>query len=233
MVSNMRFLFLLAALIATPASAYTSKVNVAFGPYVGAGATSGQAKVRHTSGYSLVLDRNYQVTPNWAIGPRFEATNGFINTRISRSDVVQQGTYDNRIWAAGVRLSRSMGTSATFAQGLYLAGVAGRSYSKLQLDVTSDTLYEQNQYAGISGNYYAGEIGTWIPLRGTFGINFAILSSLIEADLGQASGTYEGDELVDGQLRLTQGTRSADEAGLGDRVSLRTHAARIAVSLGF
>ena len=228
----MRFLLALAFFSGT-AFGYTSDLNVAFGPYYGGGTTLDSGSVRSSSGYSVLVDRNYQVSPNWAIGPRLELTNGFLGTRHETDGTVELGTYDHRIVAAGFRLSRPVGTSSTMAQGLYFAAVAGRSYSKLQLDVSSDTVFEQNQYSGISGTYYSGELGAWIPLHDSFGINFSLLSSLHEVDLTAAKGTYEGDELVDGQLRLTQGTKDHAESGLADRTTLRSHAIRLTISLGF
>ena len=56
----------------TLAGANTSSYQLNFGPYVGGGDISNGARVRHTSGYTLAVERNWKFNDSLAIGPRVE-----------------------------------------------------------------------------------------------------------------------------------------------------------------
>ncbi len=144
------------------------------------------------------------------------------------------GTYDNRIFAAGFRLSHAVGNEGTLAQGVYLAGVAGRGYSKLSVDESTDQSYLQSQFNNIAGNYFAGELGGFLPLKGSFGINVAALGSIYRADQRDAYRTSEGDRVSEnGALSLVKTTHAAGDGALEDRVVMKSWAMKIGMSIGF
>lgn len=229
-----RLLILVALTAPSAAFSATSDYQLGFGPYVGGGDISTGAKVRTTSGYALSIERNWALSDNVALGPRFEFSNGFVNTRQQDDDGKTIATYDNRVIAAGFRLSRNVGNDHTFAQGVYLTGVAGKGYSKLSVDESTETSYRQSLHGNISGNYFGGEVGSWVPLKGSFGVNIAALGSIYEADQSQSPGTYEGDEIgPEGNLQLTRGEYAEDDGTLDDRVVMKTFAVKVGLSLGF
>jgi hypothetical protein len=215
----------------------TSDYLVGFGPFIGGGTASNDATVRHASGYGLTLERNWFVTPKIAIGPRLEVANQFVSTRANADDASASkviGTYDNRIFAAGFRLSHAVGNEHTLAQGVYLAGVAGRGYSKLSLDESTQQSYMQSQYGNIAGNYFAGELGGFLPLKGSFGVNLAALGSIYRADQRDAIGTSEGDRVDEnGALSLVKTTHAAGDGSLEDRLVFKSWAVKLGMSLGF
>lgn len=230
----MKFAFLILAMlgVSQPAAAFVSDYQIGFGPHVGGGSASNGDKVRHTSGYSLSVERNWQLGEQLFIGPRFEVTNTFVNMRGEQGDATNVSTYDNRIVAAGLRVGQSVGNDHTFAQGAYLTAVYGRGYSKLAVDETTDLTYKQSLYGNISGDYFGGELGGWVPLKGNFGLNLALVGSVYRANQEDATGTYEGDGVDEnGQLYLTQGQYDAGE--LDSRIVMRTVAVKIGLSLGF
>jgi hypothetical protein len=207
---------------------------VGFGPYIGGGQMSNGAKVRHTSGYVMSLERNFAIGRSFTLGPRVEVGNGFVNARASGDGETDVATYDNRIVAGGVRLARSVGTSRTFAQSAYMTAVVGRGYSKLSIDETTDRTYKQSLYGGINGTYVGTELGAWIPLKGSFGLNLAALASSYTADQSEVGGTYQGDEIGDdGSLSLVEGTWAPEDGSLDDQVTMRTFALKVGLSLGF
>lgn len=219
--------------LSAPAYGYVSTYQVGFGPHIGSGSISNGANVRNASGYSLSLERHWPLgTSGIAIGPRFEVSNSFLSTREKADGLKSAATYDNRFVAAGVTLSHSVGNDHTFAQGAYLSAVVGRGYTKLTVDESTDRTYKQNLFGKISGNYAAGELGGWIPLKGNFGLNIAFMGSMYRADQSDATGTYEGDEIAaDGTLSLVQGGYEAGE--LDRQVTIRTYAAKVGLALGF
>lgn len=230
----MRLLLLIALVCATPALAETASVQVGFGPFVGGGDISTAARVRHTSGYELSVERNFQILPGLAIGPRIELANAFVNVKSSSPGEKDIGTYDNRIVAAGFNLSQAVGNDGTLAQGLYLTGVAGKAFSKLTVDHSTDKTYKQSLYGNINGRYFGGELGAWIPLKGNFGVNLAFLSNIYYADQSAAPGTYDGDEVdSQGNLSLVQGQHEKDDGSLAPNVVMKTYAAKVGLSLGF
>lgn len=234
-MNSLQRLLIIAALGFSPVSfAAVSEYQVGFGPYVGGGDISTGAKVRTTSGYALSIERNWALGANVALGPRFEFANAFVNTKKQDDDSKTIATYDNRIIAAGFRLSRNVGNDHTFAQGVYLTGVAGKGYSKLSIDESTERSYRQSLRGNISGNYFGGELGSWVPLKGNFGINLAALGSIYEADQSKSPGTYEGDEIgPEGNLQLTRGNYEEDDGTLDDRVVMKTFALKVGLSLGF
>lgn len=219
------------------AGAYTSDYHLNFGPFVGGGDISDGASVRHTSGYTLAVERNWTIgSGGLSVGPRIEASNGFVSTR-SKDDttgVTSVATYDNRIFAAGVRVSQSVGAPHTFAQGIYMTAVAGKAYSKLAVDDTGANMYKQRTYGNISGNYFGSELGGWIPLRENFGINLAVMANTYRADQSKVTGSFEGEIPDEGGLTLTRGSYDGTSASeLDDSVVMKTLAGRIGLSLGF
>lgn len=231
----LRKLACLAALtITSSAGAYTSDYQLNFGPYVGGGDISNGSQVRHTSGYTLAVERHWPVNNlGLSIGPRIEITNGFVNSKFNNDSIKSVATYDNRIFAAGFRISQSVGADYTFAQGVYLTAVAGKGYSKLSIDDTGDTLFMQRTYGNISGNFFGTEVGGWIPLAGNFGLNLAFLANAYQANQRQVTGTYEGEIPQEQGLTLVQGSYDDEDSGLESSVTMKTFAGRIGLSLGF
>lgn len=221
-------------IISSSAGAYTSDYQLNFGPYVGGGDISNGSRVRHTSGYTLAVERHWPVNESGlSIGPRIEVTNGFVNSKSNEDGIKSIATYDNRFLAAGFRISQSVGTNYTFTQGVYLTGVVGKGYSKLSIDDTSDTTFMQRTYGNISGNFFGSELGGWIPLKGNFGLNLAVLANSYSASQSKVTGTYEG-EIPQGQgLTLVKGTYENKDSELESNVTMKTFAGRIGVSLGF
>ena len=229
-------LLLGATLLGSTGEAATKDYQVDFGPWVGSGSMSGGAKVTSTSGYSLAVARGFKVTDGGlTIGPRVEFSNGFLSAHSGADNGHGlTSTYDNRIFAGGVTISHPLGNAGTFAQGLYLNAMAGKAYSKLTVDDSADRTYLQNLYGNINGNYFAGELGAWIPIKGNFGVNLAFLASSYAADQAGRTGTYDGNKLnPDGSLALTTGAYGKGGGTLPDRVTLRTYAAKVGVALGF
>ncbi len=219
-------------LLAQPAFGYVSGYQVGLGPYVGGGTVTGNARVRHTSGYFVAVEQHWQLAPSLYLGPRFEIANGFVNTKAKTGDVSAISTYDNRIFSGGLRLSRTVGNPYTLAQGAYLTAMVGQAYTKLSVDEASRSTFRQNLYGNISGPYASSELGGWIPLRGTFGINLALLGSIYRADQSKASGSFQGDDVgPGGELTLTQGPAEAED--LANSVTIRTVAMKVGVSIGF
>jgi hypothetical protein len=226
---------LILTLISSVAGAYTSEYQLNFGPYVGGGDISNGARVRHTSGYTLAVERNWKVNDSGlAIGPRVEVTNGFVNSKLDNNDLKSVATYDNRIFAAGIRISQTVGNSGTFAQGIYLTGVAGKGYSKLSIDDTGESVFVQRTYGNISGNFFGSELGGWIPLKENLGINIAFTANSLTANQENVSFTYESEVPGDSGLGLTTGSGKESSVNtLEDSVTMKTYAGRIGLSLGF
>lgn len=226
-------LALLACLVA-PSFAYAQmpSYQVGFGPFVGGGNASAGTTLRHTNGYMLSVERTWELSPGLSLGPRFEFTNAFQSTKSDEDGFSRIGTYDTRIFAAGVSLAKLVGVGAQ-APAIYGTIVGGRGYSKLVVDESSASASRESLYSNIDGNYFGAETGAWIPLRGSFGINLALLGNVYDADQSQATGTYEGEELVNGSLSLTQGSRRAGDGSLPDRVTLRSLSAKVALAFGF
>ena len=223
-------------LLLTPslAGAYTSDYQLNFGPYVGGGDISNGARVRHTSGYTLAVERNWRFSDSIAIGPRVEVTNGFVNSKLNTKDLNSVATYDNRIIAAGLRISHAVGNSGTFAQGIYLTAVAGKGYSKLSIDDTGDSVFVQRNYGNISGNFFGSELGGWIPLKENFGVNIAFTANSLTANQENVSFTYQSEVPGDVGLGLTSGSdKDSSLNTLEDKVTMKTYAGRIGLSLGF
>jgi hypothetical protein len=223
-------------LLMTPAvaGAYTSEYQLNFGPYVGGGDISNGARVRHTSGYTLAVERNWKFSNSLAIGPRVEVTNGFVNSKLNSNDLNSVATYDNRIFAAGLRMSHAVGNSGTFAQGIYLTAVVGKGYSKLSIDDTGDSVFVQRNYGNISGNFFGSELGGWIPLKENFGVNIAFTANSLTANQKDVSFTYQSEVPSDAGLSLTSGSgKDSSTNTLEDKVTMKTYAGRIGLSLGF
>ncbi len=218
----------------TLAGAYTSSYQLNFGPYVGGGDISNGARVRHTSGYTLAVERNWKFNDSLAIGPRVEVTNGFVNSKLDNDDLKSVATYDNRIFAAGLRISHAVGNSGTFAQGVYLTAVAGKGYSKLSIDDTGDNVFVQRTYGNISGNFFGSELGGWIPLKENFGVNIAFTANSLTSNQENVSFTYQSEVPGDSGLGLTSGSgKDSSVNTLEDKVTMKTYAGRIGLSLGF
>jgi hypothetical protein len=227
------------------AAAAAADYQVGFGPFIGGGRASDGSAVRHTSGYSISLERNFRpapaAAPKLTLAPRFELMNSFVNTRetvaagdsAGAGDGTYNSTYDNRIFAAGFSVGHDVGNAGTFAQGAYLTAMAGKGYTKLSVDESSDTRYRQLLWGGLSGNYFGGEIGAWIPFQGSFGINIAFLGSVYEAKLPDGMITQEGEEVRDGRSVQLTGSPDRDDLDFAETVYLKTFAAKVGVAVGF
>lgn len=214
--------------------AESGQYQLGFGPFVGSGDISTGAKVRHTSGYTLSVERPWQVAEMLSMGPRVEVSNAFVNTLAGVQDTTVIGTYDNRIVAAGLTLHLKIGNDQAAVQALYATALAGRGYSKLSVDESTAQSSQHSLYSNMSGNWFGGELGIWLPLRGSFGINVAVISNRYQLDQSQACGTYNGDQVDDtGGLSLTQGAFTCGEAPLARNATLRTVAGKISLGLGF
>ena len=224
-------IFLLAPSVA---GAYTSEYQLNFGPYVGGGDISNGGRVRHTSGYTLAVERNLKFGDSLAIGPRVEITNGFVNAKLNANDLNSVATYDNRIIAAGLRISHAVGNSGTFAQGVYLTAVAGKGYSKLSIDDTGDSVFVQRNYGNISGNFFGSEFGGWIPLKENLGVNIAFTANSLTANQDDVSFSYQRQIPREDGISLTSGSgKDSSLNTLEDKVTMKTYAGRIGLSLGF
>lgn len=217
------------------ASAAPQDYQIGFGPYFGGGSMSSGAKVSGTSGYTLSAARSFALAGSGLmLGPRIEVADGFLSAKANADGHGLTSTYDNRIFAGGFTLSHALGNDHTFAQGIYVNAMAGKAYSKLSVDDATDRTYAQSLYGNINGNYYAGEIGAWVPLHGSFGINLAFLGSTYAADQAARTGTYAGNQLnPDGSLALVSGAYPKGNGNIPDRVTLKTYAAKLGVAMGF
>ncbi len=215
------------------ASAPAADYEVAFGPFVGGGNISSGQTVRNVNGYALSFERHWMVAPGLGLGPVLEAANAFVDLRSSGAGKKVLGTYDNRFVAAGFRLSHAVGNDHALAQSVYLTGLAGRGFSKLSVTESTETSTRQNDYGNIRGNFFSGELGAFLPLKGSFGINVAALGTQYRADQSAATGTYSGDETRDGILSLTQGSYPAQANLLERSVTMRAVAGKVGISLGF
>lgn len=223
------------AVLSSPAEgAAVADLQVGLGPFVGGGTMSTGARVRHTSGYQVLLQRSFPLGYGFALGPRLEVSNALVNARADADGLTRISTYDNRIFAAGLRLSHPVGNAGTLAQEAYLAAVAGRGFSKLAVDESADENFRQSLYSGITGNYFGGELGALLPVRGNFGIELALMSSVYAAEQAGIGGTWKSDGVnPDGSYGLTEGTYDADDSGLTRRVVMRTVAVKVGLALGF
>lgn len=215
--------------LAAPASDY----EVNFGPFVGSGSLSTGAKVQHVSGYALSVERHWQLAERVSLGPILEVSNALVNLRAKDGDETTLGTYDNRIFAAGFRLQTPVGNQGTLAQALYLSALAGRGFSKLAVDESTTSTFTQKLYGNIQGDYFAGEAGAWLPMKGSFGLNLAFLGSSYRVDQSESTGTFEGDEQRDGQIYLREGTVTKAERALPSSTVMRSYALKVGLSLGF
>lgn len=224
-----------ATLLASPAAFGATDTQVGFGPFVGGGRISTGGDVRHTSGYALSVERRWNLGAGLDIGPRLEVANAFVNTKEDLEGGEKRiATYDTRIVAAGITLRGAVGNSGTLAQAVYLSALAGRGYSKLTLDQSTDRTYMQNLYGKITGDYFSGELGASIPLKGDFGISLAFLGSLYRANQKDAPYSYQGDSVdADGNLSLVEGSGTPGDGSLDERAVIRTGAVKLALSLGF
>jgi hypothetical protein len=237
-LKNQSFIILLAGLCCLSGAAWGASYNapytLEFGPYVGSGNTSNQATVRHASGYAFSLDRNFSIGAGLTLGPRIEFVNGFMTTRTEDSSTKRINSFDHRILAAGFKLGQTVGANHTFIQGAYLNAVFGRGTSTLTVSESAEKTFVLHNYENISGSYAAGEIGAWIPIKGTLGINVAYLTSVYEANQSAATGTSEGDVIDDeGKFFELRETVAADQNGLDDRIVLKSRAIKIGLGLGF
>lgn len=209
--------------------------SVGLGPFVGSGSISTGAKVRNATGYSLSIERPFELgVSGFTLGPRFEFANSLVNTRKDGNNRKELASYDTRIFATGFTLAHSIGSGRTLAQALYFTGLIGRAYSKLELETSTSQSYRQDLYDHIYGSYFATEVGTLIPLKGDFGLNIAFASSLYRVTQKDACGTYSGDEVgANGGLGLTSGSDGCGSGSLSETVDLRTAAVKVGLALGF
>jgi len=209
--------------------------QVTLGPSVGRGLSSDGAEVEQVAGYTIGLEKLIRTSSILSVAPRIEATNSIMSTRRSLADGTELNTnYDHRIIAVGATFRRDAGTPRTFAQGVYLSLLAGRSFSRASLEATADTAFESTNLRKINGDWFSGEIGTWIPLRENFGINAGIQSTINYLDQGSASGTLSR-RATDGNGGVFSLNRSAnaEESGIPDRVVQKTNAIKLGLVLGF
>jgi hypothetical protein len=229
----------LLALAAAPAHAQSlpaaySDYAVAFGPFVGGGSISTGSTVKNVNGYALSVERHWRLSQGLSLGPVLDVSNAFVETKDHKAGQSKMsGTYDNRLFMAGVRLSQAVGNDQTLAQTVYLTLLGGRGYSKLSQTDAAPAATTQTDFGNIRGTAFAGELGAFLPLKGSFGINLAFAASQYKVDQSQATGTYAGDRIVDGVLSLTEGSYTADDNGLERSVTMRSYAGKLGVSLGF
>lgn len=209
---------------------------VAFGPFVGGGRTDAGGRVRHASGYSLAVERPIALSSGgFSIGPRLELGNSFINTKDKGPATTTVSTYDSRLIGAGIVASQKVGTPTALAQRVYLAATAGRGYSKISLDESSETVYRQSELENISGTWMQSELGAFMPLKGSLGVSLALIGSRLALDQSAARGTFRGDEVGEGgSLTLVSGSIDNErEKKLAEKAAFDTLALRLGLSIGF
>lgn len=213
-----------------------SGIQMNFGPFVGAGTTSSQGRVRSANGYELALSRQWRAAWGIDVGPRLVLINSFVNARAKEPGMTAVASYDIRMLGAGLGLSRALDSSipALAPKLLFANFEGGRAYAKLTVDQSRDDSFRQNQLTGIDGDWLAVELGTFVPLRSGFGVNFSGIATRQELDQSRAAGTYEGEQQnSDGALALTSGTTSAEGSALAAEARLDIIALKIGLHLKF
>ena len=211
-------------------------VLVGFGPFVGGGRTDAGGRVRHASGYNLVIERPFVLGPlGFSIGPRIELCNSFINTKDKIAGNSLIATYDSRLLGAGIIASKTMGSTMTLAQRLYFAAMTGKAYTKISMDESNDKIYRQSELDNVNGHWFQGELGAFMPLKGSLGVSLALLGNRLTVDQASARGTYEGDAIADdGSLTLISGNvDNARDKKLSDRAAFDTLGLRLGLMIGF
>jgi hypothetical protein len=230
------FLILVGCFAATSAMSkpHVSLYEIGFGPYIGGGSISDSSTVRHTSGYAVSVERNWEIGKGFTLGPRFEMISGGMSTKISNSDLTSINSYDSSIGALGAKLAFGNGKSHTLIQGAYIVGMVGKGSTDLTINESTERTYNQNRLTDISGDYSSIELGTWIPIKGSFGVNVAMLTSTYMADFRDAKGTRTGDEIDEqGNLFALTSDVDAESSGVGKAATLTSVAVKIGLVLGF
>jgi|GEM_PF-3951160 len=219
----------LIALVVSPAAfaAEPTGVQVELSPFTGTGKTSTGNAISNNTGMGLSAALPLRTAPRTTIGPRIEAINSLINTSYDGSDSLS-AAYDHRIFAAGIVADMLLGSSP---KSMYGALSAGKVYSKLVLDESSEQSFTQTSYTGINGDYLAGEAGIRLPVRDTFRITLGLAASMIKISQNVV-GRGEGEQVV-GRAYLTGPAEQNATEVLPRSVVQKTLAAKAGFSIGF
>jgi hypothetical protein len=212
--------------------------RVELSPQVGSGRLSSGESVRHTTGYGVSI--SHDMTWSWLrdvgikVSPKAELTNSVLSALRSRSDTKSVLTYDNRMISGGVTVSPVTKLPIPGFEFPYASLAAGRGFSKVTIDESASRTFRQSLYSGISGTFWSGEIGSWIPLKPDFGLSLALVGSSYIADQSQASGTFQGEVLApDDSLSLVSGSQDGSSAGLAKTLTIDTYSAKVGVFFQF
>lgn len=213
-------------------------MRIELSPQVGSGRLSSGESVRHTTGYGVSLSRDLSFPwlreTGLRVSPKIELANLVVSAQSTRSGTKSVLTYDNRMITGGITLSRETKLPFPGLEFPYASLSAGRAFSKVTVDESASRTFRQSLYSGISGTYWSGEIGSWIPLKPDFGVSLALVGSSYKADQSQASGTFQGEVLApDESLSLVSGSQDGASSGLAPTLTIDTYSAKVGVFFQF
>lgn len=235
-------------------------VEVGVGPTFGNGTMSNGAKIQAT-GLVLQAEAPFALSEHLKIAPGLHFANQIMTTSIHRSpratnsaelsdpsefnlapsetQAAANATYDHREFGAGLSLMQSLtDTSAPFRDyisGIFISGIAGKTYTKITLDDAQMHSFEQVSLTGIHGIFYRGELGANIPVRDNVGIVIALASTHYDLDQSAYDGSSSPELANQNQKTNFALTYSPDsrKSELPDKISQDVFSGRMAIALFF
>lgn len=209
---------------------------LALGPFFGGGFTDSKATMRHNTGYTISLERNWPLgLAGLHLGPRLEFSNNFINTKQQTGDVKSISIYDNRLIGAGIIVRQSTTSAESWLSRLYASLIVGKAYSKILIDESGTRFFRQSEFERLNGTWLQSEIGGAFPLRGSLALNIGIIANRLLIDQSAAIGRYEGDSIAaDGSMSLISGNLdNSQQQILANRARFDSLALRLGLAIGF
>lgn len=222
---------------AEPAKPFPSSSYIlALGPFLGGGYTDSNARIRHTTGYTVALERTSLLSDRGlSLGPRLELGNSFINTKESLGELRASSLYDNRLIGAGVVVRQLQLPSYHWFPPIYVSFMLGKAYSKILRDESGTRSFRQSEFEQLNGSWFQGELGASLPMQGKLAVNFALLGHRLIIDQSAAIGRYSGDAIsADGSMSLLAGSLdNSKQKILPDRVRFDNLGLRLGLAVAF
>ncbi len=202
-----------------------------FGPFAGTGAASDRDKIRHASGLALGVSRDWEVSNRLYVGPKIQLVNGFVSARSEMPNKTAIASFDHRVIAAGISVSRRFNLNQP---SLFLAALAGKGATKFDVDESSSNSFAQIQNAAMPVTYRAIEAGTTIPLTSErSSINLSFLGSRYLINQSSATATMAREEKTASGIELTSTTVSAEAQNLQATAVQKIIAIKLGLSMEF
>jgi len=221
--------FLIISSSAAMAKPYGVSVNLS--PFAGTANTSTNETVEHNTGVKLSVDKAYTVLPNFAIGPRIEASNSFTNTKNKKDSRTQLSTYDIRALGFGIISNYKIKTEKPQQRLLYLAATVGRNYTKINQDESGNEYYVEKNFHNIKGYYNDVELGISFLVRPTLGFNIGAYHHTDYLNLSGVSATANGEQVnPEGGLSVA-GNAEEDKLLLPRRINVYSYGIKLGLNI--